>query len=49
MLYIRKACIGLARAEMHTGALDWFNCPIVELLEWAEAVEAIEKSNKKRK
>lgn len=44
-----QTCVGLARAETHTGVLDWFNSPVTDLYEWAEAIEAIEKRTKRKK
>lgn len=40
-------CIGLARADTHTGALDWYRMPISELSEWVDIVNALEKRRKK--
>lgn len=40
-------CIGLARAETHTGALEWYNVPVTELSEWVDIVNALEKRRKK--
>ena len=45
---IRKICLYLARAETHTGALEWLERPILELGEWADVVEELEKARKKR-
>lgn len=42
-------CIMLSRAETHSGALEWFKIPIVELIEWVNAVEMVEKQTKARK
>ena len=39
----------LSRAETHSGALEWFNIPIVELTEWVNAIDAVEKQAKRRK
>lgn len=38
-----EACIGLARADTHTGALEWYRLPITELSAWIEEVDALEK------
>lgn len=42
-----EACIGLARSETHTGALEWFNIPVPELSKWIDKVNALEKRRKK--
>jgi hypothetical protein len=41
------ACIGLARAETHTGTLEWFNTPITELSKWIDKVNALERRRNK--
>lgn len=45
---IRKACLALARAETHTGALEWLEQPILELNDWAEVVNELEKKRRKK-
>ena len=42
-----SACIGLARAEIHTGALEWYSTPVTELSGWIDIVNALEKRRKK--
>lgn len=42
-----ETCIGLARAETHTGALEWYKLPITELSTWVDEVNALEKRRKK--
>ena len=44
-----QACIGLSRADTHTGALEWFDVPIADLPQWIEAIEYLEKRQKKRR
>jgi hypothetical protein len=44
---IMKSCINLSRAETGVGALEWFNIPLTDLSEWAEAVLDMEKKNRK--
>lgn len=41
------ACIGLARYETHTGALEWYAVPISELSVWIDRVDALEKRRRK--
>lgn len=41
-----EACIGLARAETHTGVLEWFRVPIPELSKWIDKINALEKRRK---
>lgn len=41
-------CIGLARADTHTGALDWYRLPITELSAWVDKVNALEKTRRKK-
>lgn len=40
-------CIDLARAETHTGALEWYRVPVKELSAWIDRVNALEKRRKK--
>ena len=40
-------CIGLARADTHTGVLEWYRLPITELSAWVDRVNALEKWRKK--
>lgn len=44
---VMEACVGLARAETHTGVLEWFNAPITELAIWIDEINAVEKRRKK--
>ena len=44
---IREACIGLARAETHTGVLEWYGLPITELSVWIDDINALEKRRKR--
>ncbi len=46
---IMQACLGLARADTHSGALEWFNVPITDLVQWVEAINLLENRNKNRK
>lgn len=39
-------CISLGRAETGSGALDWFHVPLAELLDWAVAINDLEKKQK---
>ena len=39
----------LARAETGSGALDWFGVPLLDLAEWIDTVNEIEKEQKRRK
>lgn len=41
------ACIGLARSETHTGALEWYSVPVSELSAWIDRVDALGKRRKK--
>lgn len=43
------ACLNLAQAETGNGAIDWFNTPIADLIEWVEAIEAMNKKKQRRK
>ena len=40
---ILDTCLGLARAQTHSGALEWFCLPVIELNGWIEAVNALNK------
>ena len=46
---VREWCVKLARADTHTGALAWFEVPIVDLSEWADVINSLEKTSKKSK
>lgn len=35
----------LSRAETHSGALEWFNIPIVDLTDWVKEIERANKSS----
>lgn len=43
-----RTCVLLSRAETHSGALDWFDVPIVELSDWIDVVNDLEKRVKKK-
>ena len=38
-----RTCVLLSRAETHCSALDWFDVPIVELSDWIDAINDLEK------
>ena len=42
-------CINLSRADTGSGALEWFDIPMVDLSVWAEVVNEMEKKRKKPK
>lgn len=44
-----KTCVILARAETGTGALAWYNVPVVDLFKWADVVNEIEKTRKRNR
>jgi hypothetical protein len=46
---IRVACVNLAAADTFTGALEWFNVPILDLSEWGAVVAERQKANKRKR
>lgn len=38
-----RTCIQLARADTHSGALEWFEVPIIDIGEWASVINVLNK------
>lgn len=43
------SCLNLSAADTFTGALDWFDCPLVSLNEWGAAVVEVQKKRNRKK
>jgi hypothetical protein len=44
-----EICLSLARAETHSGALEWFRVPIFELVGWLDVVASAERKGGRKR
>jgi hypothetical protein len=45
--FIMQVCIQLSRKETGSGALEWFATPLIDLGQWAQVTDELDKRQKR--